>query len=62
MIFPIPLVIIIGILTGIFLIITFGLGLAVHKYHRPYLRHHIRIAFITIILAIIHGILAFLFF
>jgi hypothetical protein len=60
MILPIPLAIIFGFLTILSLFITAGLGIAVHKYHKPVFRFHKFFAFLTITLAIIHLVLAYL--
>lgn len=60
MIFGIPLAIIFGIATIISLLITASFGLAVFKYHKPVFKYHKFFAFLTVTLAIIHLILAYL--
>lgn len=62
MILKIPLAIWFGILTIISLFITAGLGFANYKLHKNVFKQHMFFAFLTIILAIIHLILAYLLF
>jgi hypothetical protein len=60
MIFPIPLAIIFGILTILSLFITASLGIAVHIFKKNIFKFHMTFAFITITLAVIHLVLAFM--
>ncbi len=60
MIFGIPLAIILGILTIIFVFATASFGIAVHVYHKPVFKYHKAFAFITLGLALVHAVLAFL--
>ncbi len=55
-----PLAIWFGIATIVSLFITAGFGIAFHRYHRPVFRYHKFFAFVTITLALIHSIFAFL--
>ncbi|VVB77774.1 Uncharacterised protein [uncultured archaeon] len=55
-----PLAIVFGILTIISLFITAIFGLAMHKFHKKVFKFHMSFAFLTLILAIIHLILAYL--
>jgi len=60
MILSLPLAIWFGILTIASLFITAGLGIAVHKFHKNVFNFHMFFAFLTLTLAIIHLILAYL--
>jgi len=60
MIFEVPLAIISGIGTITSLLITAILGLAVHIFKKPVFKYHKFFAFLTVTLAIIHLILAYL--
>ena len=60
MIFGIPLAIIFGILTLTSLLITASLGVAMYKFKKPVFKYHKFFAVLTVTLAIIHFILAFL--
>lgn len=60
MIFGLPLAIWLGFLTFACLVITVSLGIAMFYFQKPVFKYHRFFAFSTIILAIIHFILAFL--
>jgi hypothetical protein len=60
MIFAIPLAIIFGILTVVSLFITASIGIAVHIYNKNIFKFHMFFAFLTLTLAIIHLIFAYL--
>jgi len=60
MILFLPLAIIFGILTIISLFITASLGIALHKFNKNVFKIHMFFAFLTLTLAIIHLILAYL--
>lgn len=60
MIANIPLAIWFGILTIISLFTTASLGIAVHKFNKNVFRLHMFFAFLTLTLAIIHLIFAYL--
>ncbi|MEK6859746.1 MAG: hypothetical protein AABX54_02925 [Nanoarchaeota archaeon] len=62
MIFPIPLAIIFGILTIISVFTTASFGIAVHKFNKKVFGFHMFFAFLTLTLAVIHLIFAFLLF
>ncbi len=55
-----PLAIWLGILTIISLFVTASLGIAVYKYNKNVFNYHRMFAFLTLTLAIIHLILAYL--
>jgi hypothetical protein len=60
MIFKIPLAVIFGILTILSVFTTASLGVAVYKFRKPVFKFHKFFAFLTITLAIIHLVLAYL--
>lgn len=60
MIFPLPLAIIFGISTIISLFTTACFGIAVHVFNKNVFKFHMFFAFLTLTLAIIHLILAYL--
>lgn len=59
MVFGIPLAIWFGVMTIISAGITFSLGIAMHFFRKDVFRYHAFFAFTTIILAIIHAVLAY---
>ena len=60
MILGLPLAIWFGMLTFVSLFITAGFGVAVYRYHKPYFKHHMRFAMLTVALAIVHLVLGVL--
>ncbi len=54
----IPTAIWLGLLTILSLFVTFSLGIAMIKFRKDVLRYHMRMAFITITLAVIHLVFA----
>lgn len=62
MILGLPLAIWFGFLTIISLFITAIFGIAFHVYRKNVFGYHKFFAFLTITLAIVHGILAFMFY
>ncbi|OGJ13186.1 hypothetical protein A3K82_01235 [Candidatus Pacearchaeota archaeon RBG_19FT_COMBO_34_9] len=60
MIFNIPLAVWLGGLTFISLVTTVSLGIAMFYFQKPVFKYHRIFAFLTISLAVIHGIIAFL--
>jgi len=62
MIFGMPLAIIFGILTIILLFITATYGVLMYKFKKPVFKYHKIFAFLTVILALIHAVLAFMLF
>ena len=60
MILGIPLAVWLGALTFTSLIITASLGVAFHVFHKNVFKYHRLFAFITIGIATVHAIIAFL--
>ena len=60
MIFQLPLAIIFGILTIISLFTTASFGITIHVFKKNVFKFHMFFAFLTLTLAIIHLILAYL--
>jgi hypothetical protein len=60
MLFNIPLAIIFGILTVISLFVTAGLGVSSYYFKKKVFKYHKIFAFLTLTLAAVHSILAFL--
>jgi len=58
MLLGIPLALWLGMLTLILLVIAFSLGIAVMKFGKPVLKHHVRMAVIAMSLAVVHAIIA----
>jgi predicted anti-sigma-YlaC factor YlaD len=60
MILNMPLAIWFGILTILSLFVTFSLGIAMHVFRKPVFKYHKTFAFLTMMLGIVHTILAVL--
>ncbi len=60
MLFGIPIAVLLGFLTIILLFTTATFGILVHVYKKPVFKYHKLFAFLTLISAVAHLILAFL--